>query len=118
MKFVELNDKEWLERQGYSKKILLNEGDLKSRGNVVQIIKNKANSEIKPHYHKNMIEIYHIIEGSAIVFCGKKRIRTKINDTVLCEPGEIHGVVNDTSNDFKILVFKINANDKDIYWVE
>lgn len=116
MKLVKLNEKEWLHRQGYSKKILLTEDDLKSKGNIVQVVRNEAHTEIKPHYHEQMIEIYHILEGNAIVFCGDLRSRVKPGDTLLCEPKEVHGVVNDTDEDFVFVVFKINAKDDDMVW--
>ncbi|MDX1813711.1 MAG: cupin domain-containing protein [Candidatus Bathyarchaeia archaeon] len=117
MKLVKLNEKEWLHRQGYSKKILLTEDDLKSEGHIVQIVKNRAHTEIKPHYHEWMIEIYHVLSGNAIVFCGDLRTRVESGDTLLCEPREVHGVVNDTDNDFVFAVFKINAKDDDMVWV-
>ena len=117
MKFVKIDDKEWLIRQGYSKKILLTEDDLKSKGNLVQIVKNEAHTEIKPHYHKEMTEVYHVLKGNAVVFCGDKRVRSQPGDTLLCEPGEVHGVVNDTNEDFQFAVFKINANDEDTVWL-
>ena len=117
MKYVKLDEKTWLDRQGYSKKILLTENDLNSKGNIVQIVKNKAHTEIKPHYHGKMKEIYHIIKGNAIVFCGDIKVRTKPGDTLLCEPGEIHGLKNDTDQDFEFIVFKINAKEDDMYWV-
>lgn len=116
MKFVKQQEKKWLKRQGYFKKILLTENDLKSKGNVVQIVKNEAHTEIKPHYHEQMKEIYHILEGNSIVFCGSTRVRAKPGDTLLCEPGEVHGVVNDTDKDFLFVVFKIDAKDDDMYW--
>ena len=116
MKLVKLKDKEWLHRKGYSKKILLTEEDLKSEGNIVQIVKNEAHTEIKPHYHKQMKEIYHILQGNAIIFCGDTRVRAEPGDTLLCEPGEVHGVVNDTDEDFLFAVFKINAKDDDMFW--
>ena len=118
MKFVKIDEKGWLERQGYSKKILLTEDDLKSKGNLVQIVKNEAHTEIKPHYHEQMIEIYHVLKGNAVVFCGDTRVRTRPGDSLLCEPGQVHGVVNDTDEDFQFVVFKINAKDEDMYWVE
>ena len=71
MKYVKLEDKKWLKRQGYSKKILLSEEDLKSKGNLVQIIRNDEQTEIKPHFHELMTEIYHILKGNAIIFCGE-----------------------------------------------
>ena len=117
MKFVKLNEKAWLKRHGYSKRILLTEDDLKSKGNIVQIVKNEAHTEIKPHYHKRMIEIYHILKGNAVVFCGDTRVRAHPGDTLLCEPKEVHGLVNDTDEDFQFVVFKIHAKDEDMYWV-
>ena len=117
MKFVKLEEKKWLHRKGYSKKILLSEEELKSKGNIVQIVKNEAHTEIKPHYHKRMTEIYHILKGSATVFCGDFRGEANPGDTLLCEPGEIHGLVNDKNDDFMFAVFKINAHDDDLIWV-
>ena len=115
MKFVKLDEKKWLKRQGYSKKILLSEEDLKCDGNLVQIVRNEAHTEIKPHYHKQMIEIYHILKGNAVVFCGDMKVRTHPGDTLLCEPREIHGAINDKDEDFEFVVFKINAKDEDMY---
>ena len=117
MKYVKSTDKGWLKRQGYSKKILLSEDDLKSKGNLVQIVRNEAHMEIKPHYHKRMIEIYHILQGNADIFCGDTRLRVQPGDTLLCEPGEVHGLVNDTDEDFLFAVFKINAEDEDLIWI-
>lgn len=117
MKFVKLDDVDWLIRQGYSKKILLTEDDLKSNGNLVQVVKNEAHTEIKPHYHEHMTEVYHILKGNAVVFCGETRVRAAPGDTLLCEPGEVHGLVNDTDEPFLFAVFKINAKDDDLVWV-
>ena len=82
MKFVKICEKEWLIRQGYSKKILLTEDDLKSKGNLVQIVKNEAHTEIKPHYHKEMTEAYHVLKGSAVVFCGDTRVRSSLRPRI------------------------------------
>ena len=117
MKFVKYDEKEWLEREGYSKRILIREDELKSRGNLVQIVKSDPHTEIKPHYHKETTEIYHILEGNAILFIGDERIRAKERDTFLCEAGEVHGVINDTEEEFLILVFKINAKEDNSYWL-
>jgi quercetin dioxygenase-like cupin family protein len=117
MKYVKSTEEGWLKRQGYSKKILLSEDDLKSKGNLVQIVRNEAHTEIKPHYHKRMIEIYHILQGNAVIFCGDIRVRANPGDTLLCEPGEVHGLVNDTDEDFLFAVFKMNAEDEDLIWI-
>ncbi|NIR86256.1 cupin domain-containing protein [Candidatus Bathyarchaeota archaeon] len=118
MKIVKRNEKRWLKRKGYSKRILFTEDELKSRGLLVQIVKSEAHTEIKPHYHKKTIETYYILKGKAILFCGDKRFRARKGDAFLCEPGEVHGVINDTDEEFLLLVFKINAKENDSYWVK
>ncbi len=118
MKIARCDEKEWLKRKGYSKKVLFTEDELKSRGHLVQIVKSEAHTEIKPHYHKQTIETYYILKGKAILFCGDERFRARQGDAFLCEPGEVHGVINDTDEEFLLLVFKINAKENDSYWVK
>lgn len=115
MKLVKDDEKEWLEQVGYSKKILLNEDELKSRGHLVQIVKTEAHTEIKPHYHKYTKEIFYILKGTAIIYFGDNKFRTQPGDTFLCEPGDVHGVINDTDEEFSLLVFKINKQEDDKY---
>ena len=115
---MKLEEKEWLQKEGYSKKILFTENELKSRGHVVQIVKSEPHTEIKPHYHKQTIEIYCVLRGNAILFFKDKRFRAQHDDVFLCEPREVHGLMNDTDDDFLLLVFKINAKEDDSYWVE
>lgn len=117
MKYVKVTEKEWLKRPGYSKKILFTEDDLQSEGNLLQIVNSEPHTEIKPHFHKQIKEIYHVLSGNAIVFCGEKRVRVYPQDTILCEPGEVHGVINDTNELFQIVVFKMGAKDDDIHWI-
>ncbi len=113
MKITNQEEKEWLERKGYFKKILLTEGEIKSEGNLVQIVKINPHTEIKPHYHKQTIEIFYILKGNAILFFGDKKIGAKPGDVFLCEPNDMHGVINDSDADFQLLVFKINAKEDD-----
>jgi len=115
LKLIKDDKKEWLERTGYSKKILLNENELKSSGHLVQIVKTEAHTDIKPHYHKQTIEIFYILKGNAILYFGDYKFRTQPGDTFLCEPGDIHGVINDTDEEFSLLVFKIDAQEDDRY---
>jgi mannose-6-phosphate isomerase-like protein (cupin superfamily) len=69
--------RQWLEREGYLKKILFDENELKLKGSVVQIVKVKAHSKIKPHYHKQMTEVYCILKGNATLFFGNKKFKAK-----------------------------------------
>jgi len=118
LKIVRCGERKWLKRRGYSKRILFAEDELESRGHLVQIVRSKAYTEIKPHYHKQTIETYYVLKGKAILSCGDKRFRARQGDAFLCKPGEIHGVNNDTGEEFLLLVFKINTKENDIYWTK
>jgi hypothetical protein len=52
MKFVKSKDIDWQEKKGYSKKVFLNEEDLKTPGALVQQIRIKPQEEAALHYHK------------------------------------------------------------------
>ncbi|MDH5450173.1 MAG: AraC family ligand binding domain-containing protein [Candidatus Bathyarchaeota archaeon] len=58
------------------------------------------------------------MRGNAILFFGDKRFRAQHDSIFLCEPMEVHGMVNDTDDDLLVLVFKINAKEDDNYWIE
>jgi quercetin dioxygenase-like cupin family protein len=118
MKAVKQDEKDWIKKEGYSKKILFTEYGLGSKGNVVQIVKIPAKSEVKAHYHKQTKEIFYILKGNGMMFFGDKQTRPKDGDVFLCEPSDVHGVVNDSDEDLIILVFKIDAKENDSYWIE
>ncbi|MCK4670298.1 MAG: cupin domain-containing protein [Nanoarchaeota archaeon] len=46
----------------------------------------------------------------------REEFRCKLDDFFLCEPGDVHEIINDTPEDFVILIFKTNEEDDDIYW--
>ena len=116
MKIVKLEEGKWIKANGYFKKILLAENDLKSSGNVIQIVKAEKGTSIKPHYHKRTSEVFYILKGNGILFVGNNKERRKEGDVIFCEPGETHGVINDTGEDFVWLVFKINFTENDTFW--
>lgn len=116
MKVVIPKERQWAKCKGYFKKILLDEKELKSKGNLLQIVKAEKGSVIKPHYHKKTSEIFYILKGKGILFVGNDRTRRKHGDVIFCEPGELHGVINDTEREFVWLVFKINARKNDTFF--
>ncbi|MFQ6126319.1 MAG: cupin domain-containing protein [Candidatus Heimdallarchaeota archaeon] len=95
------------------KKILLHKEELKPSGHLVQILKTEAHTKIKLYYHK--IEIFYILKGNAIFYFGDNKLRAQPGERFLCEPGEVHGVTNDTNEEFSLLIFKINAQEENRY---
>jgi quercetin dioxygenase-like cupin family protein len=116
MLYIKPEEKEWEDKQTYSKKILFTEDELKSKGNVVQVVKFPPKTKIKTHYHKQTKEIFYILKECGIISIDNQQVRARNGDILLCEPGEIHSVTNDTDEEFRILVFKINSKENDTFW--
>ncbi|MFH1473874.1 MAG: cupin domain-containing protein [Candidatus Aenigmatarchaeota archaeon] len=116
MKINKAEEGKWLKGDSYFKKILLSESDLKSPGNVFQVVKAEKGETIKSHYHKETSEVFYILKGNGIFFIGDNKQRYKEGDVLFCEAGERHGVINDTDEEFVWLVFKINFTEDDTVW--
>ncbi len=116
MRYFKPEEKEWEDKEAYSKKILFTEDELKSKGNIVQVVKFLPKTKIKTHYHKQTKEIFYILNEGGIISIDNQQVEAKNGDILLCEPGEIHSVINDTDEEFRILVFKINSKENDTFW--
>jgi mannose-6-phosphate isomerase-like protein (cupin superfamily) len=57
------------------------------------------------HSHADNDKIYHVIEGSGTFTVGTESSVLDAGCTVLCPPGEDHGVVNTSSERLTVLVF-------------
>ena len=116
MRHIKQEEKVWEDKEAYSKKILFTEDELKSKGNVVQVVKFLPKTKIKTHYHKHTKEIFYILKEGGIISIDNQHVRARNGDILLCEPGEMHSVINDTDEEFRILVFKINSEKNDSFW--
>jgi quercetin dioxygenase-like cupin family protein len=43
-------------------------------------------------------------------------IRLSVGDMLLTEPDDVHKLINDSAEEFRLLVFKTNATAEDTYW--
>ena len=75
-------------------------------------------TKLKPHYHKQTKEIFYILKEGGIISIDDEQIRAQNDDILFCEPGEKHFVINDTDEEFRILVFKIDSKENDSFWLE
>lgn len=55
-------------------------------------------------------------KGNGLLRINGKEFRCKEDDFFLCEQGDMHEFVNDTDEEFVILIFKANEGKEDIYW--
>ncbi|SEH05504.1 cupin domain-containing protein [Candidatus Venteria ishoeyi] len=116
MKYVK--DKNWLEKEGYSKKIFLDENDLGTKGARVQEIKIKAGEVAKIHHHKIQTEIFYFLNKNGYFIVNGEKIKPKVGEILVVEPNDKHEIVNNTKEDFLYLCFKINYSEDDLYWDE
>lgn len=59
------------------------------------------------HSHAAEWEFYHIVSGTGVMRAGKKRVRVKPGDCLMCPPGEPHQLINTGRRD---LVYHVVAN--------
>lgn len=108
--------KDWIMRKGYRKKILADEMALAQKGCLVQIVSVEPGDEIKPHYHKIHTEFFYILCGNGVLFFDDNWVRAQPGDAFVCEPRDVHGVINDTRDEFRLMVFKTNFLQDDTCW--
>jgi quercetin dioxygenase-like cupin family protein len=118
MRKVELNDQNWIQAQGYRKRVLLTGHDLASEGTLVQVVVIPPKSAIQDHYHKTSREFYYVMAGESTLVVNGKPARLRPGDMLLTEPGDVHSLQNEGSEDFKLLVFKTNAEQEDTFWLD
>ncbi len=116
MKIVKSNDKEWQQKEGYSKKILLNEKDLNQKGGLVQLIKVKPNEVADNHYHKKQTEIFYFLTKNGYWMINGEKFTFEIGDTLVIEPNDEHYAMNNTKEEYIYLAFKFNYSSDDLYW--
>ena len=116
MKNRKLSQLEWKNRFTYVKNVPFNQEDLHCEGTKFQVVKFKSGTSIKPHYHKKTFEIFYIRKGSGTLILNGEKFECQPDDFFLCEPNDVHEVVNNNDEDFIILIFKTNEVEEDIYW--
>jgi len=113
---VRAEEKEWSEKEGYSKKVFLTDADLKQPGIHVQEIKIKPNETAKNHYHKKQTEIFYFLNNNGYFIVNGRKIDVRPGDIIVVQPMDEHEVVNNTDSDFLYMAYKFNYDAEDLYW--
>lgn len=109
---------DWIDREDYRKQILASQEDVNSDENYLQIVEIKPGNHVKPHAHETTQEVFYILQaGGTLIINGDEREPEK-GDVIICEPGDVHEVINRSSQTFRILVFKMFYEEDDTVWLE
>ena len=117
MKIILPRKRPWKKVENYAKKILLYEKDIKGKIEEIMVAKFKPDTKKDPHYHKKMTEIFYILKGGGKIIVNKEELECHPGEVIICEPNDIHQVINDTDKSFEFLVMKIKWEKGDIYFV-
>lgn len=115
MKFIKAGIKNWIEGEGYSKNLLLDNIDLISSKSLVQIIKIKSGNHVDNHFHRTTTEIFYGLLGNGIFTIEDKDFTFGAGDLLICEKNEVHSVKNSTDEDWLYLAVKTD-NKSDTFW--
>lgn len=116
MKFIKTKEKPWQDKKGYSKRIFLDEKDLAHPGALVQEIKIKPRETAASHFHKKQTEIFYFLNTNGYFTVNGEKIAPEVGDILVVEPNDKHITTNDTDKDFLYMAFKVNYDEKDLYW--
>lgn len=117
MKIILSHKRPWKKIEDYAKKVLLYDKDIKGKIEEIMVAKFRPGTKKDAHYHKVGTEIFYILKGGGKIVVNGKRLKCHIGEIVICEPGDVHEVMNDTNKNFEILVLKIKIKKGDIYFV-
>ena len=118
MKHSSLGLLEWSSRFTYLKNVPFGEDDFRSKGAKFQIVKFVPGVSVGKHFHRKTCEIFYVRSGNGLVRINGIELRSSSDDFILCEPGDVHEIINDTGEDFVILISKTNEEEGDICWCE
>ena len=113
-------DKEWIVRKDYSKKIIFSYDEFKEKGHLLQVVTIPPHTKQRLHTHNQQTEVYYVLEGETYITIGNHEFLAKPGDGFMTHPGDIHSLWNKSNATFKLLVFKINypQNNADTVWIE
>ena len=103
----------------YSKEIIFSTDDFEEEGHLLQVVTVPPKTKQRLHLHREQTEVFYILEGEAVIQIRGQDFRAGPGDGFICSPGDTHSLWNQSDEDFRVVVFKINkAEDRDTVWLE
>ncbi len=104
---------EVVEEQDYSKIIIFSSDDFEVPGHVLQVVTVPPHTRQRLHLHRQQTEIFYVLEGQAVIRIGGEEFPAQPGDAFICSPGDRHSLWNQSGEDFRLVVFKINKPEED-----
>jgi quercetin dioxygenase-like cupin family protein len=105
--------------EDYSKEIIFSTDDFKEEGHLLQVVTVPPRTRQRLHLHREQTEVFYILEGEALIHIGGQDYVARSGDAFICDPGDTHSLWNQSDEDLKVVVFKINKPEEDdTDWLE
>ena len=108
-----INHNNWIKGESYQKKVLIE--NLKDKINLIEEAIIVPQGEVPLHRHEQTDEIFYIVENSAMMTVGNQEFEVSPGEIIHVEKNEQHGFKNNSDQEFKLLVLKINFKTGDSY---
>ncbi|AQL41919.1 hypothetical protein BV210_03955 [Halorientalis sp. IM1011] len=107
---------EWKARDSYRKQILATEDEIGSEGNLLQVVEVPPGEHVEPHFHRETREVFYVQQAGGRFVIDGTEVTPAAGEVVVCEPGDVHEVYNESDEPFRILVFKADLAEDDTVW--
>jgi quercetin dioxygenase-like cupin family protein len=120
MKYRASTEGEEIVKKDYTKKIIFSLDDFEEKGHLLQVVTIPPDTRQRSHSHQVQTEVFYILEGEATITINALDYLARPGDAFICSPGDVHNLWNQTKEDFRLVVFKINLPEegKDSRWHE
>lgn len=119
MKYRPAGSGEVVQEQDYSKTIVFSVEDFEAPGHLLQVVTVPPRTKQRLHLHREQTEVFYVLEGQALIEIGGERYVTRPGDAMICSPGDRHSLWNQSDDDFRLVVFKIDRpKHDDVVWME
>lgn len=115
MRIIKSGAKTWLEKPGYSKKVLLDKLDL-GKFSHIQEVKIEPGETAEEHFHKKQTEVFYFSNRNGYWIVNGEKISPDAGDVLIIEPFDRHSAINNSSRDYVYLAIKFNYDSSDLYW--
>jgi quercetin dioxygenase-like cupin family protein len=118
-KYAPAGSGETVQEMDYSKTIICSGDDFQQPGHLLQVVTIPPRTRQQLHLHRQQTEVFYILEGEASIRLAGTDFVARPGDAFICSPGDEHSLWNQSDQQFRLVVFKIDKpQGEDKVWLE
>lgn len=90
--------------------------DSLGRLGIYEIAMQPKTNGASPHYHKDMVEIFYVLEGEIVVYAGDKSYPCRAGSIVSIPPNTVHGWINPGDKVCRFLLLFTHDRNREAYF--